>query len=436
MARLRRQRWLVTLLVLVILSPIGIAACSRNSLPVPLPNQDIQLLCTDPPAVYRYNLSSSRWSEERSFERLRPILNPLPTEKGMIFGGKPAVIAETQSQTLLWFDGEAFLVFDGRLDPGPVVPAGWLDPAKQALAFSLANTSIPGAFALLDLGSCGSAGCDWKPLVGLPVWSPDSSQMIVMQNTTLFPDPDVIDIQSLLSRGDGEGQSLKRIGTGFNPFWLDNEIYGYVRPAASETSMREIVIASATTDEAQVLLTLEDLLETVPVDERPDQPSINYVAVNPSDANLLGIVVVDFTREPKSYIFLVQLSEDRSEARDISMRLQVDDALVWGLFFSPDGRWLMVSSSEREGESRSWALHVHDINGSQTKVFRSDITRFDRNPLVFTGYDWSSDGEWLIKINEGALDLIAPAHDYVQKITHDFPSPNCQILAWTSKSED
>ncbi len=53
-----------------------------------------------------------------------------------------------------------------------------------------------------------------------------------------------------------------------------------------------------------------------------------------------------------------------------------------------------------------------------------------------TGYDWSRDGEWLIKINEGALDLIAPAHDYVQKIRHDFPSPKCQIVAWTSKPED
>jgi hypothetical protein len=435
MAELRRQRWLVTLLVLVILSPIGIAACSRNPLPVPLPNQDIQLLCTDPPAFYHYDLSTGSWSEEHSLERLLDLLNPLPTEKGMVLGGKPIVIAETPSQTILWRDGEAFLVFDGKLDPAPVLPSGWLDPEKQALAFSLANTGIPGQFAFIDLASCGSAGCDWKQLVGLPVWSPDSSKMIVMQNTTLFGEPNVIDIQSLLSLGDGEGGALTPIGTGFNPFWLDNETYGYVRPAAPETSRREIVIASATTDEAQVLLTLEDLLETIPVDERPAQPSINYVAVNPSDAHLLGIMVVDF-HHYETYVFLYERSEDPSQAGEVSLRLHLDGQAVFALDFSPDGHWLMVSSAEHEGDSDFWVLHLHDINKNQTKTFRSDVTHFERSGLIWTGYDWSRDGEWLIKINEGALDLIAPAHDYVQKIRHDFPSPRCQIVAWTNKSED
>ena len=120
MARLTRQRWLFTLLVLVILSLMGIAACSPHPLPVlspvegpvPLPNQDIQLLCTDPPAFYRYDLSTGTWSQEVSPERLHALLNPLPTEKGMILAGKPVVIAETQSQTILWRDGQAFLVFD------------------------------------------------------------------------------------------------------------------------------------------------------------------------------------------------------------------------------------------------------------------------------------------------------------------------------------
>ncbi len=381
MAKLRRQRWLVTLLVLVILSPLGMAACSRNTLPIPSPNQDIQLLCTDPPAFYHYDLSTGNWSEEHSLERLLDLLNPLPTEKGMVLGGKPIVIAETPSQTILWRDGEAFLVFDGRLDPAPIVPSGWLDPKKQALAFSLANTGIPGQFALLDLDSCASAGCDWKPLVGLPVWSPDSSQMIVMQNTTLFGDPHVSDLQSLLSRGDGEGETLTPISTGFNPFWLDNETYGYVRPAAPETSVREIVIAPATTDEAQVLLTLEDLLETIPVDERPAKPSINYVAVNPSDANLLGIMVVDFHYH-ETYVFLYERSKDPSQAGEVSLRLHLDGQAVLALDFSPDGHWLMVSSAEHEGDSDFWVLHLHDINKDQTKTFRSDVTHFERSGLI------------------------------------------------------
>jgi len=119
----------------------------------------------------------------------------------MILGAKPVVIAHTKSQTILWRHGQAFLVFDGRLDPPPIVPSGWLDPDKQALAFSLANTGLPGQTPSLI----------WlvvaQPDV-FPAWSLDSSQMILMQNTTLFAD------LHLLSRGDGEAGALTPIGTG------------------------------------------------------------------------------------------------------------------------------------------------------------------------------------------------------------------------------
>jgi len=374
------------------------------------------------------------WSEEHSFERVFPLLNMLPTEHGVIPQGKPVVIAETQSKTILWHDGEAFSVFDGMLDPAPILPFGWVDPGKRRLAFSLGNTGLPGMFTLLDIDSCDSSGCDAKPLVGLPVWSPDSSQMIVMQNTTLFPDS-IVTTESFLSRGNREGQSLTPIGTGFSPFWLDNETYGYVRQGVSDTSIREIVIASVTNDEAQVLLTLEDLLETVPADHRPDKPSIARIAVNPSDANLLGVLVSDLSYYYKSYVFLYKRSEDPSQAGDVSLRLEVDD-ILWGLFFSPDGLRLMAG--RHEDERRVWELHVHDIDQNQTRTFTSDFSAFEswESFIGLTGYDWSSDGEWLAKINDGAIDLIAPAYDYAQEIEHDFPSQTCPIVAWTSKSED
>ena len=432
MAGLRRQPWLLVLPFLLILNLIGIVACGQR--PIPLPNQDIQLVCTDPPAFCRYDLATGMSSEDGSFERVFPLLNILPTEHGAIPQGKPVVIGETQSKTILWHEGEAFSEFDGMLDPAPVLPFGWVDPGKRRLAFSLGNTGLPGMFTLLDIDSCDSSGCDAKPLVGLPVWSPDSSQMIVMQNTTLFPDS-IVTTESFLSRGNREGQSLTPIGTGFSPFWLDNETYGYIRHGVSETWMREIVIASIANDEAQVLLTLEDLLETVPADHRLGKPSIRYIAVNPSDANLLGIQLSDLLFY-KSYVFLYERSEDPSQAGDVSLRLEVDD-ILWGLFFSPDGLRLTAGRHE-ERERRAWELHVHDIDQNKTRIFTSDFSTLEpqRSAFHLTGYDWSSDGKWLAKINDGVIDLIAPGYDYAQEIEHDFPLQTCPIVAWTNRAED
>ena len=89
-------------------------------------------------------------------------------------------------------------------------------------------------------------------------------------------------------------------------------------------------------------------------------------------------------------------------------------------------------------ERRVWELHVHDINQNQTRTFASDFSAFEswESFIGLTGYDWSSDGKWLAKINDGVIDLIAPAYDYAREIEHDFPLQTCPIVAWTSKSED
>lgn len=420
--------------LLVGLGPAILASCGQ----IPFPSQDIQLVCTDPPAIQRYDLAAGEWSEERSFERLRALANPRPIEGGLGLGGKPLVVAETRAQTLLWFEGDTFLVFDGRLDPAPVVRFVGLDPEKKALAFSLRNTGIPGPFALLDLDSCGPDGCDWKRPHGFPVWSPDGSHTILSRNTAMFPappDPDEADDRPLLSRGDGEGQLLKKIGPGSSPFWLDNETYGYIRPAPSDESGQEVVIASIENDDPQVLLTLEDLLERLPADRNPYRPLLGVAAGNPANPNLLSLQVADSRSGREEYIFLVHRSVDPAQGSDISLRLQVDDAPVWGMWFSPDGRWLMLSSTEQSvNGSRTWALYLHDIDRNQTTVYRSDISEFvleETNLEVLTGYDWSQDGQWLVKVGDGTIDLIAPAHDREERITHEFNTPTCPIVSWT-----
>lgn len=47
-------------------------------------NPNDSFLCTDSPAIYRYDLATKTWSVKHSLGRLSPLLNTLLTEKGMI----------------------------------------------------------------------------------------------------------------------------------------------------------------------------------------------------------------------------------------------------------------------------------------------------------------------------------------------------------------
>jgi hypothetical protein len=144
----------------------------------------------------------------------------------------------------------------------------------------------------------------------------------------------------------------------------------------------------------------------LPEDERPDALSISQVHGSLAHSNLLFI---DAAAPPlhSRYIF----SFDR-QSKEIALNLRFDDSYRPVSFdFSPDGRWWTLSTHADPGVGPEWALYLHHIESNRTRLLA-----FNPIPYVGHSYDWSADGQWLLKVDSGTISLIAPAHDYQELI--------------------
>jgi hypothetical protein len=86
---------------------------------------------------------------------------------------------------------------------------------------------------------------------------------------------------------------------------------------------------------------------------------------------------------------------------------------------SPDARWLAIQSLDRT--RTNWKLHLLNFQTDQIEVITSAY-RF-----AFPDYDWSANGQWLLRIDRDFLYLLAPDHDYQRDAF-----PNCSFAGWVN----
>lgn len=425
----------------------GQMLASQGPQPIPFPDQDIQLTCTDdfiePPTttLLRYSLATAEWTPELTMDGYLYV-NPLPQDEAVVLQVIDFFNETWYAQQ--WQNGE------GR--PFQVEAAsffltwGQVDPTRRyLLAYINRSSEEAPQTVLVDIFSCLEGACEARPIGGIPSWSPDGSQMILQQmqflengllmaaddravlfdtglyfqNAPLFRSNATAGEESRVALGEGEVGNI--------PFWLDEQTYGYVR---SDGDLREatqaLVIASTVDDVAVPVLTAADLLAKIPEDERPFRLSMRYVIPHPTDANLLLIAA---TSRSDSYLFLVDLKNNLIENR---LRLRTPVNHIFG--FSPDGRYLVATGSTDDdfsGPGNVGTFYLHDVTRNETQTFIAGVSSF----VPTYNFDWSADGNWLVFIlNNGAINLVAPEYDYQHVILHDFG--NCSSIAWVNPAAD
>ncbi|KAA3664161.1 MAG: hypothetical protein DWQ04_07125 [Chloroflexi bacterium] len=413
------------------------------SVPIPLPKQDIQLVCDqslgdDPDFLLaRYISESSTWVTERQNQAFT-LMYPTVDEDVILLLQLDFSSDHLESVIELWEGGAPQLISgDGRY----VITLGQFDPTGQYLAaFVFAENldlSAPMRYVLFDLDDCDASGCAEIEVPGIPTWSPSGERVIFMEADFISTAPILADGRVWMVDGNQSksifplylidnldeldaNEPLTPFAEGYSAFWLDESEYGFVQ---SFGGFRQPVMLVMGGEEPEIMLETDDLLELLPESVRLGHLLIQYVRPNPTIPTQLFIVASDI--DGQGYIFLVDMEKDTVEYRfnfgQLSEHL---------LGFSPDGRFLVTTSAIRENNDLDFIsdfITIHDIDQNETVNTLFDASDDNIN-FVF---DWSADGNWLLTIlDDGLLQLIAPDYNYRQVIEHEFG--DCQMVSWVN----
>ena len=221
---------------------------------------------------------------------------------------------------------------------------------------------------------------------------------------------------------------LTNIGRGHAPFWLDNETVGFVSLANGRFSRpgQAVEYTPAGQDDPQVLLRMDDLLESMPDPASVERVFwIHYVMVNPADPNILFVLAMSGW-DQEAHLF----SYDRATGA-VQHLMHNNYSADHTLSLSPDGRFQLLTGRKANQpgiEDDNALLLLHDRTLDKTTPFLIRPAGFPPFPT----YDWSNDGRWLtMMLDRNLIGLYSPQQDELKLI--ETPQDNCTSPAWINR---
>lgn len=287
----------------------------------------------------------------------------------------------------------------------------------------------------LDWEMC--ADCAPNLTLGYPHWSPDGSRVVLASGQDVFDPLSGAELFLTLALDVGVPQSEDDFFEGLAgrarlPFWLDNDHVGYVQFSIG-TGGDQIWVEDVETLTPERLVSLAELMEDVPEDERPSQADIVFVTMNPADLNELLIVTSEVGRTQAGFLFgydltsqevTVYLTPVGSEPGVISWhpfsRFAVEQYDV-----SPDGRYFLTFGQAFESAAIGYQLHLFDFQTNEVQL----LSLHEKYPYSASRYvDWSANGRWLVTAQDGYLRLFAPESGTERLLISD--SMRCEQAVW------
>lgn len=416
--------------------------------PISLPAQDLQVGCLnsatfeDVPdtTIYRFKLADESWVEEISYPGLA-FFNPLPQDNGVVL--QLIDVSEEQYwQTLLWRNGTSFEIMN--IEDMYSISLGQMDPNGRFLLSyfgSEEDESLPESL-LIDMDSCQNGNCNSTSLGQTPYWSPNGQQMLLtdlhlfesgqytVDGRLISLNPESLNlVSSIWLRGvAANAAEAIKIDEGASPFWMTNELFGYIRPlpVTSRPSFQEVVIMSTNDLVPEPIVDTMAVQAVLPETNRSNALIFPYAIAHPTNPELFFLMAS--TQADDSYLLQVNRL-----TRAVKLLFPLDLSRgEHSLGFSPDGRFLVATgANHREAASGTGttlpfgALHLYNLESGEHQTI---LTNTDTFFPAFT-FDWSLDGNWLAFTRDNrVITFLAPAFDYQKMIIHD--EGNCTSLAW------
>lgn len=390
----------------------------QRPLPIPLPDEEIILMCASHPEtpwdglsdLYNYNLAAD--STVRTLI-LRPIrfITALPDLPGLLVGVEEERDGERWGQ--LWsYQWGPGLIYEGPVADMLSWGANGRDSTGQYFVFSYLGEEGSFQYALVDGWNCRLEACRPQELPGRPVWSPDGTRLLAAgrDHVTGF---------SAIWYGGAEVSSLNQLGTGELPFWLDNETFGYVEldfegePTESGLIFQLLILRHR--QFIETVVSNETLRALVPAEMRPNGLYMTGIYPVPDGSGRLlirGVAWGSGGLPDGTFFFMVD-----PQGRDYSW-LWRSDAFFWGdITFSPDGRWLAMDSTDQSGNNRT----VYFYHLEQNRIVPL------HHALFWGSYGWSADGQWFWAVQDDLLYLLALDYDY--RVVRPLPVSGCRMAA-------
>lgn len=413
------------------LGPILQQATTRLATAIRLPDQNIYALCFAYPMVgrhlYVFDLKTGLW-QPLLVNRTFTYLSALPDDSAVLLhdGLRLLVMTHHDPQNSAtdfryWYWQREHPLKDGEhLD-------GWIGSASssQHLLRSQIAAGESSVYHAVDLNACRLGNCSNILLPGFPLRSNGGNLTLYQHDNDLFLDDNL---------------SRRYLGNGYSPFWMSDEIFGYVKFSGVMPSglTNEIVVGHVGNLETSVLLDSRDLEDAAGM-QQTGQLFINEVMPYPHDPMKLLVA----SRGVRAYagwhyVFSVTMPPGSNDGRkpQIEFEFSRDGAQVGiagqdtptgtrSFMFSADGRW--IASTELKSREKEWTVVVHDLRDGNSIELEERIPAM---PGSFALLDWSADGQWLLIADRDDLQLIAPHQDRRESINHEFDL--CTHIAWAN----
>jgi hypothetical protein len=359
--------------------------------------------------LVRYDVTTAVWSQIATAPHLgrKTQIWSLPHSEGYLAFQEIWSQFEIEARMTLHYEDVDYILMriaEPMFRPVPhYLFAGQTDPTgRYLLLFDQGPSRYLLRYFLVDFMNCSQGLCPTVVLFGRPVWSPSGDHLLLAERPS--PD-DNADLETQLQRltvmrGAGNGQSLIAVGRGYNPHWLDNDHYLYMR--LNEAGMPEVIQASTADDLPQLWLEAADLLPDAPTSVRPSTLTISDIAIySPQQAAILA--TAGAAGVTASYLFLWQPPEGPI------LVYQSNDPLT--MSFAPNGLWL--TATEPDG----LVTLIQTTTKTQQQFHSPQVTP-----------DWTADGQWLLTGRENYLLLMMPDADYQQMVFYNMPA--CHLISW------
>lgn len=412
----------------------------------PLPESDLNLFCRasfgGEHLLYRYDFAASRWRELIHF----PNRGTIP---GVTAVSLPnAFFISEYNQTIgigyasLWQNGVQIPLYDPFAEQLArdayyySVSFIGTDPQQRYLAFMVTMSQrlsgqVQREIRLVDLQSCTASGCQYRQLPAPPVWSPGGAHMLlyseggfVEEGLPKFP----------LYMADGNGENVTQVGEGLFPFWLDDEVYGYLRwpewgdtPFWEQETIREEMLPQMVTavvgeNVPQLMVSAAEMRAALPPDleSPPDLLFAYQVKQNPArpGEHLLRAVAFSASSDEKQYFFLWQQSPTQQPR--LTFLEGVDRA--YEAVFAPNGRYLQIFLAVNRSNAPNESLLL-DLETGQSRLLGQSVS---------SPYEaWSPDGRWLLLPQASYTLLYAPDDDTFLLVMTEMS--NCNSPFWSRK---